>query len=85
MGKAWNAPCAPKRFMRDILAIAAEALGANLRNSALPALDARRKRSVLAPLTRTDRDAFPKGSALPRDASRFAAAGRYAVRNRCES
>jgi hypothetical protein len=58
-------PCAPTRFMRDTLAIAAEALGANLRNIALPALDARRKRSVLAPLTRTDRDAFPMDRPCP--------------------
>jgi hypothetical protein len=74
LGKAWNAPCAPTHSTRDALAITAETLGAKLRNSALPALDARSERSVLAPLARTDRDAFPTGSALPGDASRFAAA-----------
>jgi hypothetical protein len=54
------------------LAIPAET--ARIFASALCQPDARRKRSVLAPLARTDRDAFLMGSALPGDASRFAAA-----------
>jgi nucleoside-diphosphate-sugar epimerase len=36
-GKAWHVPCAPTRSTRDILAIAAEALGVKLRISAMPA------------------------------------------------
>ena len=36
-GKAWHVPCAPTRTTRDLLAIAAETLGAKLRISAMPA------------------------------------------------
>ena len=36
-GQAWHAPCAPTRTTRDILKIAAEALGVKLRISAMPA------------------------------------------------
>ncbi len=36
-GQAWHAPCAPTRTTRDILKIAAEALGVRLRISAMPA------------------------------------------------
>jgi nucleoside-diphosphate-sugar epimerase len=36
-GKAWHVPCAPTRTTRDILKIAAEALGVKLRISAMPA------------------------------------------------
>jgi hypothetical protein len=51
LGKAWNAPCAPTHSTHDALAIKAETLGAKLRNSALPALDARSER-VFSPLLR---------------------------------
>ena len=36
-GQAWHVPCAPTRTTRDILALAAEALGVKLRISAMPA------------------------------------------------
>jgi nucleoside-diphosphate-sugar epimerase len=36
-GQAWHAPCAPTRTTRDILKIAADALGVRLRISAMPA------------------------------------------------
>jgi nucleoside-diphosphate-sugar epimerase len=36
-GQAWHVPCAPTRTTRDILKIAAEALGVKLRISAMPA------------------------------------------------
>ena len=36
-GQAWHVPCAPTRTTRDILRIAAEALGVKLRISAMPA------------------------------------------------
>ena len=36
-GQAWHMPCAPTRTTRDILKIAAEALGVRLRISAMPA------------------------------------------------
>ena len=36
-GQAWHMPCAPTRTTRDILQIAADALGVKLRISALPA------------------------------------------------
>ncbi len=64
-GQAWHVPCAPTRTTREILEIAAEALGVPLRIRTLPA-------PLLAPLglfspflREIPRDALPVGPAVP--------------------